>query len=632
MYRDEPEQLPSRSQSSLRIAVLSAVALAMFATIFFRLWYLEILSGDRYLELARDNQVREVRLQPPRGQIVDRDGKVLVDNRTGLAVQLDPREMPDSEAELADLYSRLAPVVGMTPKEIRQEVRTVQEKAPNSPVSLTRDLGSRKIFYLREHQGQFPGVSIERVFVREYKQGSVAAHLFGSVGEVSEEQLKQPRYESLQLGDFVGQSGLEYEYDRFLRGRAGTTQVKVDALGRPKGDVDDKPAIPGNNLRLSLDADVQQAGEAALSAFGLPGAFVAMDIETGEILGMASTPSIDPRIFTRPMSRAQFKQLTSEKRGAPLINRAIQGLYPTGSAFKAITGLAALDGDLITPDEIVVDTGELKVDVLTLRNANNAVHGPIDMSTAFKVSSDIYFYRLGLNAPAEGDGGLIQDWARDLGLGAPTGIDLPGEAAGTVPTPAWRARLNREGIGDGRPWSAGDNINLAVGQGDLQADPLQMAVAYAALGNGGTIVRPHIAQRIENVSGEVLQEIRPAPRRQVEIPEHHRAPIMEGLRRAAMEAGGTSYPVFGNFPVEIAGKTGTAERPVGNTVQDQSWYVALAPADDPEVVVAVTLERGGFGASTAAPVAARILEKYLGIGQVAAAPATATPAGGTTVE
>jgi penicillin-binding protein 2 len=234
------------------------------------------------------------------------------------------------------------------------------------------------------------------------------------------------------------------------------------------------------------------------------------------------------------------------------------------------------------------------------------INGPINMSDALKVSSDIYFYHLGLEAKASKGHGMIQDWARRYGLGERTGIDLPSEVDGLIPTPAWRNRLYREELTD-RPWTVGDNVNLAVGQGDLEADPLQMAVAYAALGNGGTVVTPHIGDAVESVTGKVLEEIDPAPRRQIEISQTTRDTIMEGLTRAAMEPSGTSYPVFGNFPFDVAGKTGTAERP---NQPDQSWYIVLAPAKDPEIVVAVTLERGGFGVDTAAPVAARILERY----------------------
>ena len=270
------------------------------------------------------------------------------------------------------------------------------------------------------------------------------------------------------------------------------------------------------------------------------------------------------------------------------------------------------------------DDGAYKVDTITFKNAQDAVFGPIDMSDALKVSSDVYFYGLGDKMNVDtGRGGPLQEAAGDLGLGEQTGIDLPAEGDGIVPYPAWRNRLYRDELTD-RQWSGGDNINLAVGQGDLQANPLQMATAYAAIGNGGRLVTPHLAQSVETVTGEVLEEIRPTDKRTVDIPEDARQTILGGLRRAAMEPEGTSYPIFGNFKVPVAGKTGTAERGFyesGVPIPDQAWYAALAPADDPEIVVVVTIERGGFGADSAAPVAARILEKYF---QLPITPAVST--------
>ncbi|HEY1238505.1 MAG TPA: penicillin-binding protein 2, partial [Solirubrobacterales bacterium] len=468
-------------------------------------------------------------------------------------------------------------------------------------------LGVDKVYYLRENQSSFPGVSVERVFTREYRQGTIAAHLFGNVGEVTAEQLKQPRYAGLHPGDQVGQAGVEYEYDRYLRGRAGTDRIQVDALGRPTGQLKGVPAEPGDDVRLTIDEGLEATGEGALQEFGLPGAFVAMNVRNGEVLAMGSAPTFDPSIFSRRITPSEYQHLTSQKTDAPLANRAIQGLYPTGSTFKPITATAALEDHLIGANTIFNDTGSLKIDNnLTLHNAGKAVYGPLNMSDALKVSSDIYFYNLGLKSKASKGHGQIQDWARQYGLGEKTGIDLPSEVDGLIPTPAWRNRLYAEKLTD-RPWSAGDNVNLAVGQGDLEADPLQMAVAYAALGNGGTVVRPHIADDVESVTGRVLQEIRPAPRRHIDISPSVRDTIMTGLTRAATEPGGTSYPVFGNFPFAVAGKTGTAQRP---NQPDQSWYIVLAPAKDPQIVVAVTIERGGFGVDTAAPVAARMLEHY----------------------
>ena len=617
MYRHRSgEETPARSaRLSRRVAIVTGISVAIFSVVFLRLWYLQVLSGDEYRELANDNRVREVRVPAPRGDILDRDGKVLVTNRTQLGLQVVPDDLPKAGADRKQVLRGLSAVTGMTPQRIESEIEEVRRISPTSPVILKRGLGAGKVFFLRENQNRFPGVTVERVFTRDYRQATIGDHMFGNVGEVTAEQLKLPRYSSLEQGDTVGQSGIEYEYDRFLRGKPGSSRTTVDALGRPKGELRGEPARAGDSVRLTIDADLQAAGEGALGSFGLPGAFVAMDADNGEVLALGSSPTFDPAIFTRSITESQYKALVSRENDAPLANRAIQGAYPTGSIFKVITATAALDGGLITPEEIVNDPGVFQApgDTRKFKNAGDAVFGPINMNDALKVSSDVYFYKLGFEADVpKGRGGVIQEWASRLGLGEPTGIDLPAETEGLVPSPAWRNRLFRQKLTD-RRWTAGDNINLSVGQGDLQANPLQMAIAYAAIGNGGTIVRPHLAQGVESVTGEPLQDIEPAPKRQVEVPEAARQTIMTGIRRAAMEEGGTSYPVFGNFKVPVAGKTGTAERGVtesGLPIPDQAWYVALAPADDPEIVVAVTIERGGFGADSAAPVTARILEQY----------------------
>jgi penicillin-binding protein 2 len=607
MYLRTPESEPERRTSplALRVSILGGLAIAIFFVLFLRLWYVQILSGDKYRTEANDNRIREIRVQAPRGDILDRNGKVLVANRTELAVQVSPENLPPPGPERSRELRQLASVTEMKPREIRRALRDGDRAAPGGPVILKKGLGVDKVYYLRENQPRFPGVTVERVFSREYRQGTIAAHLFGNVGEVTAEQLKEPRYAGLKPGDQVGQSGIEYEYDRYLRGKPGTDRIQVDALGRPTAQLRNKPAEAGDDVRLTIDSRLQAYGEGALASIGLPGAFVAMNVHDGSILAMGSAPSFDPTIFTRQITQSQYRALTSRANDAPLANRAIQGLYPTGSTFKMITATAALEHKLISPDTIYNDTGSLRLDTLLLKNAGDVINGPINMSDALKVSSDVYFYSLGVKAKASKGHGMIQDWARRYGLDERTGIDVPAEVDGLIPTPAWRNRLYHEGLTD-RPWTVGDNVNLAVGQGDLYADPLQMAVAYAALGNGGTVVTPHIGDAVESVTGTVLEEIRPGPRRHVDISETTRNTIIEGLTRAAMEPGGTSYPVFGNFQFPVAGKTGTAERP---NQADQSWYVVLAPARNPQIVVAVTLERGGFGVDTAAPVAARILER-----------------------
>ena len=625
MYLRREEAEPERRSSPLaiRISILTALAIAVFSVLFLRLWYVQILSGERYRSQANNNRTRDLVVQAPRGDILDRNGKVLVANKTELALQVNPQDEPAPGPARARELHQVSRVTGMSMGDIHKTLVNGDRAAPGSPVILKKGLSPDEVYYLRENQSSFPGVSVQRVFTREYKQGDVAAHLFGNVGQVTAQQLKEPRYAGLSSGDQVGQSGIEYEYDRYLRGRDGSDRIQVDAFGRPTQQLRGKPAQPGNDVRLTIDSGLQSYAEGALDSFGLPGAFVAMNVHTGEILAMGSAPTFNPSIFTHPITQSQYRALTSQRTDAPLANRAIQGLYPTGSTFKPITATAALQDHLITPNTIFDDTGSLKIAAnQILHNAGHAVNGPINLSDALKVSSDVFFYHLGQIAKASKGGGQIQDWARQYGLGQRTGIDLPSEVDGLIPTPAWRNRLYQHHLTD-RPWSVGDNINLAVGQGDLETNPLQMAVAYAALGNGGTIVTPHLGDDVESVTGKVLQEIRPAPRRHIDISPLTRQTILGGLTRAAMEPGGTSYPVFGRFPFAVAGKTGTAQRP---NQPDQSWYIVLAPARNPQIVVAVTLERGGFGVDTAAPVAARILEHYFHL------PVTPTAGSGHTQE
>jgi penicillin-binding protein 2 len=595
-------------QLALRVAILGGIALVLFAVIFFRLWYLQVLSGDKYLAEANDNRVREVKVEAPRGRVVDRSGTLLVDNRTALVVQVLPERLPREVAQRGRVYRRLGHALNRSPKAIRRKIRREVKELPFSPVTLKTDVSLNTVLYLQENQARFPGVEVERVFLRKYPHREIGAHLFGTIGEVTEKQLDRARYSDVALGDRIGQSGIELQYDRYLRGRNGASRVQVDAMGRPKGELSVRDPEPGKRLRLSIDFDVQKTGQAALERYGLPGGFVAMDPRSGEVLGLGSNPAYDPNVFAKGVRTSVYKRLQDPDNGAPLANRATQGLYPTGSTFKLISATAALETGLLTPSTVLFDSGSLTVGGVTFKNAGGVSHGALALPRALQVSSDVFFYRVGLMADQRG-GELIQKWARRLGLGHATGIDLPGEGAGLVPTPEWRNRLFRRNLTD-RPWTPGDNINLAVGQGDLQANPLQMAVAYSAIANGGRIVTPHIGMRVEDNDGRILQEIEPGARRRLGISSSTRQAIMQGLTAAANDAGGTSAAVFDGFPITVAGKTGTAER---GAQGDQSWYVAAAPANDPRIVVATTIERGGFGAEAAAPATRRILASYFGI-------------------
>lgn len=637
MFRPEDNR-PMNSQFAVRVAVLGGIALVAFAAIFFRLWFLEVLSGEAYLKEANANRVREIKIQAPRGEILDRNGNVLVGNRTSLALQVRPDKLFARTAERNRELRKLGRVSGMGVEKIRREIKEQTNLLPASPVTLQEKVDENLVFYLRERPEEFPGVTADEVFVRDYPEDRVGTHLFGFVSEIGPEALEEPAYDGLDPGDRIGATGIENQYDSILRGRNGAIRVEVDAFGEPRGpELSRVEPKTGDNLVLTLDKKIQRAGQEAISQFGLPAAFVAMDVDDGSILGMGSYPDFDPNIYTPPVSTRAIETLTEDET-TPLLNRATQSAYPTGSTFKLITATAALEEGLITPTEPYADAGSFFFAGRDWINAGEAANGTVNMTTALKVSSDVYFYSLGIESERVDEGGPdqpIQQWASRFGFGGLTGIDLPAEGAGLLPTPEWRNDLYEQAIQPDspggraavypdetdKPWTIGDSMNLSVGQGDLGATPLQLAVAYAALGNGGSVVRPHLADRSEDALGQVTQEIDPAPSRELDISTETRDTIMEGLRQAAMEPGGTSYSVFGGYPIEIAGKTGTAEKTLQ---EDQSWYAALAPYDDPEVVVVVTVERGGFGAEAAAPAASQILSQYFSVGSREIADVTAT--------
>ena len=425
--------------------------------------------------------------------------------------------------------------------------------------------------YILERQEKFQGVTVERVFLRQYPYHTIGAHLFGTVGEVTKEEMKDPRYRGVNLGDRVGQSGIEQQYDRFLRGRDGASKVQVDALGRLKRELTLVQPDQGHQLRLSIDIGVQRAGQAALAGGTGKGAFVVMNVRNGEVVAMGSQPSFDPNIFSRVIKASDYKRLSDPANGAPLSDRADQGLYPTGSTMKLITATAGLEGGVFTPDTVLFDGGSLTVGGITFKNAGGGGHGALALRQALTVSSDVFFYQLGRDMNGSD---LLQRWAHRLGLGRKTGIDLPGELPGLVPSPQWRDRLFKKHLTD-RPWSVGDNINLSVGQGDLQANPLQMAVAYATIANGGNVLAPRIGERIEDSTGKAIQELQAPPTRHLNIRPEFRQAILEGLRGAASQPGGTSVKVFAGFPIPVAGKTGTAQKGAGRA--DQSSRITPKP-------------------------------------------------------
>jgi penicillin-binding protein 2 len=667
----EDRRPPLTPQLALRVAIIGSFALAMFAIIFFRLWFLQVLSGEKYLAEAKTNRVRYVAIPASRGQILDQSGNVLVDSKRAIAVQIAPPDLPvplqacdptsqhvggawaasctvaHPPVKDAQLYDRLAKILGKSSRPRRCKVDypygTVRlspigcavaqgyAALPYANVTVGTDVSRDTLFYLTERQNQYPGVEIQPVWLRTYPLHDLAAQLFGTIGPITKQEYGTQRYKGLPQSSIVGQSGLEWYYNQYLQGKDGADEVQVNALGQSAGSVGEIKPASGHNLRLSLDMNLQKVGETALASSigqnaGNGGAFVALNPDNGQVYAMGSNPSFDPNIFTKPVSASVYAQLNSRAANYPLIDRAVQSAGPVGSTFKPITATAALESGAWSVGEPYDDTGQFCIGTQCRHNAGGAVNGVLDLVSAIKVSSDVFFYNLGALTNADPNthpnGGALQHWARAYGIGRSTGIDLGGEVTGNLPTPRWRAGIDRLetqcerkrhvpscGIADGRPWSIGDNVNLAVGQGDVQVTPLQLAVAYSAIANGGTVVRPHIGLDVQQADGTVVQRIDPAPARHLNINPLYLETIRAGLRAAASQPGGTSADVMGTFPEAVYGKTGTAQY---NGQPDYSWYSCFVPdsATNKPIEVVVWVEQGGFGAVAAAPVARQILSQW----------------------
>lgn len=616
-------RLPDRSsegltsRSSLRIAVLGMIALGFFAIVFFRLWYLQVLSGDEYLAEANQNRTRDIRVEAPRGQIFDRNGNVLVDNRSSWQVRVDQREwgigltpknqyLRFNDPSFEPVLSRLSKALDQPQSELKEKMRDSLLQDPVANAIVAEDVKYASVVEISENSQEFPDVDVSQTFERGYPRGDLAAHLFGYVREVSQKQLLSGDYEGARQGDRVGQDGLEAEYDSYLRGRSGIQRIEVDVTDRSQRELPGRAPLTGDSLRLTIDTQVQRAGEQAIArgSAGIPthgSAFVAMDINTGEIHGLGSYPNFDPSVFTGVLKPSEYKRISSKANGTPIVNRAVASEYAPGSTFKPISSIATLSAGVVTPNEVIADNGTFEFGGRTWQNAGKVPNGPVDLVSAMRVSSDIYYYIMGMRAYRKGDQ-LIQKWASRMGLGRSPEIDLPYSAPGQVSSPkVIESQLDRD-------YNIGDNMNMAVGQGSTLVSPLQMAIAYSALGNGGYVVTPHLGKRIDNSRGQAIQDIEQPTRRRVSMSPTYTSQILQGLHEAAQVPGGTSYDVFSDFPVKIAGKTGTAEV-FGK--EDQSWYVALAPYPNPRYVVAVTVEQGGFGAESAAPAARQILHKLL---------------------
>ncbi|HMO01238.1 MAG TPA: penicillin-binding protein 2 [Miltoncostaeaceae bacterium] len=603
----------------MRIAILGGIALTLLGILLVRLWFLQVIAGEQYAQRAEGNRLRTVVSEAPRGNIVDRNGTALVKNTIGENLVAQPRELQG--ARRAAVLNRLSKVIGVPASELIKDVDGGDDQ-PLEPVVLAQNIDPGISQYLAERQRDFPGISLQNTFLRSYPEGSTAAHILGQTGRIGPTEIAAYRRKGYQGDEVVGKGGIEQQYEDFLTGTPGRAVVEVDAAGEPQGReyISSRAPVPGRNIQLSIDLKTQKALEAGLadaaSVTGAKGAAgVAMDPRTGEVLALASYPTYNPEIFVKRKDKEITRINNDEER--PLLDRAVQGVYPAGSTFKPITAAAGIAGGEITVDTELESLPTITLHKQEFSNFERRGHGWVTLPTALEVSSDTFFYqvadRLWRAQNTDKREFPLQEEAREFGLGRDTGVDLPGETPALVPDPPWKKKnfAGPDFSDFDRSWLAGDTIQLGVGQGYLQVTPIQMAVAYAAIANGGTVVTPTVAQSVRDPNGRVVQKLSEGrPARQIDIAGLQQ--IREGLYLAANGGQGTSTSVFANLPADakVAGKTGTAEP--GDGGEDHSWFVGYAPYDDPSIVVAVVIERGGTGANAAAPVVCRTMGADLG--------------------
>jgi penicillin-binding protein 2 len=618
------------SSLGIRVGVLLIIAFTLFGVLAFRLWFLQILSGDTYVAVAKDNRIREVKIEAPRGVVYDRNGKILVENRAGLSVGILPMDMYDPEKDSEKFQQEISGLarildIGET------DLLAAYEKAKKNPYLtyvVKEDVPENTVVaQIKEHSTQYRGVQVTASYLREYPFGALATHLLGYVGEVSQNDLNQEQFATLKPGAIVGKDGVERTYDSFLRGADGRQDVEVDAAGRPKRAFPPSAPTPGSNLWLTINVDLQEAAENAIvegiqraheqgfkKAAG--GAVVAMNPQNGEILALASYPDYDPSLWVGGMSRAKYAELKAEQAHFPLYNRAIDGLYPAGSTFKPFVATAALSTGIVTAETVFHCEGKYSAYRQTWKDwvFPDGEHGDTDLLKAITESCDVYFYNLG-NLLYQQPSPVLQDGVRKFGFGQQTGVDLPGETRGSrVPDKYWKAEVGK--TAEDKSWKPGDEINLAIGQGDLLVTPIQLAVAVSAIANGGTLWVPHLGGWITDASGNRIHEFQSEQRGTVVGQgEGYITPDILNIVRQGMsqvtQDGGTASGAFKNFPIAVAGKTGTAEK---LPEDDYALFIAYAPADVPpekaEIAVVAIIEQGGHGSTVAAPVVRRVLEAY----------------------
>jgi penicillin-binding protein 2 len=575
-----------------------------FLLIFIRLWSLQVIKGSELRHLSENNCIRLIENPADRGMLFDCKGRVLAHNRPSFEVYLVPEDVKANP----EVLIKVARMLNTTTDEIEEKIKAQKRRAPFRPVKIKSDIQWNELALLESNRVFLPGLIVDVRPRRAYDYGDLASHLIGYLGEIDENELRQSKEVPYRMGALIGKYGVEYQWENELRGVDGGRQIEVDAIGReirPLGMVE---PFPGNNLFLTIDADLQKTAEEAYKDKN--GALIAMDPKTGRLLAMVSKPSFEP--FARNISPEEWKALV-ENPHHPLTNKGIQGQYPAGSVFKIITAIAGLESGAITPNTSFPCEGAFHYGNRYFRCWKEGGHGRISLHRAIAESCDIYFYQLGLKLGPD----LIARYAYEFGLGRATGISLPHEKPGIVPTSSWKKKRF------GTPWYSGETLSFAVGQGYLLTTPLQLLMLISGVANGGKFYLPQVVEKIEDIYGNIIEEYPPMELGRADVSQKTLQIIQEALKGAVNDPHGTGSACLLK-EVKVAGKTGTAQvvalpedfkrgemKRIPLRLRDHAWFVAYAPFEDPKISVVVLVEHGGFGATAAAPIARKVIEKYL---------------------
>jgi penicillin-binding protein 2 len=593
----------------IRLRVFGIVMTGVFVLFLVRLFQLQVVEGDQHRERSQRNSIRTERIASPRGELVDRDGRLLASTRAAFELEVVPSELRDKERTL----TLLGELLGEEPARARAAVLGARGRARFQPVRLSEDLSFEQLARVESHRHALPGVITEVHPLREYPYGSLAAHVIGTIGEIRASQLEERRYTGYRQGESIGQTGVEALFEPQLRGRAGGRNVVVDVAGRTVEVLDEIEPHAGGKIMLGLDVDLQAVAEEGLRAAALPGdpaagVVVALDPRTGDVLALASLPSFDPNDFPGGIEPAIWKALNSDPL-KPLQDRAVAGQFPPGSTYKPFVAAIALQEKVRTPKAGIFCPGSFAFGNHTFRCWKRAGHGTVDLHRSIVQSCDVYYYRTGLDLGVD----KMAEYMHAFGLGVPTGIGLENERSGIIPSTAWKEKRF------GKPWYSGETVSISIGQGYVVTTPLQLAVAYGALGTG-RVVKPRLA--IARVAPDGTTTPEPVEVvREIPIDAEHLEVVRKAVRGVVQDGGGTGRRA--QVPgLDVGGKTGTSQvvkldkvkglkhHQIPWKYRDHAWFASIAPMDDPQIVVVVLVEHGGGGGANAAPVAQRVLARW----------------------